>query len=119
MTARRTVAAHPALAADAREAARAAAAEKAQRAPKTLTDQEVCLLPGKTVLELGNAGHLQHLGIGLPVKRAAPARKAKTTAATPHLTDADLAKMTGPQISKAMAAGRVAGVGARRTGRRH
>lgn len=66
---------HPATAAaDAMKAAKAAASAKAQRAPHRLTDAEVQLLPGKTVLELGNAGHLKHLGVGtVPLKPATPA----------------------------------------------
>ncbi len=58
----------------AQEADRAAAAAKAERTPRKLTEAEVGLLPGRKVLELGNAGHLRHLGVGTaPVKPATPA----------------------------------------------
>jgi hypothetical protein len=109
---------HPATAAaDARKAAKAAAAEKAQRAPHTLTAAELELLPVLEVLRLGNGGQLQHLGIGLPL-RPAPKIRVSTSAAA-GLTDDQLRKMSGAEVSRAMAAGRVPGVGARRKGRRH
>jgi hypothetical protein len=74
MTARRP-AVHPVVtAADALQAAKAAASRKAERTPHKLTEAEVRMLPGKRVLELGNAGRLQHLGVGTaPVKSATPA----------------------------------------------
>jgi hypothetical protein len=53
----------------AQEAAKAAAAAKAQRAPHTLTEAEAMLLPGRKILELGNAGKLRHLGIGSPTPK--------------------------------------------------
>lgn len=66
---------HPAAAAEAaRKAAKAAAAAKAERAPGKLTAAEAQLLPGKTVLELGNAGKLKHLGVGTAlIKPVTPA----------------------------------------------
>jgi hypothetical protein len=114
---------HPAQAlANAQQAAKAAAARKAERAPRKLTEAEVQLLPGKKVLELGNAGHLRHLGVGtVPRKSAAPAgapRTAASRSARVPLTDTQLKDMPGEAISKAMDAGMVAGVGPRRRGRR-
>jgi len=110
---------HPAqAAADARQAAKDAASAKAERTPERLTAAEVRLLPGKTVLTLGNAGKLRHLGVGTaPLKSAAPAAPKRipvSRSARAPLNDADLDGMSGEAISKAMAAGRVAGVGARR-----
>jgi hypothetical protein len=102
------------------DAAKAAAAAKAERAPHTLTEAEVMLLPGKKVLELGNAGKLQHIGLGLPLKRATPTRTPKITAsksASAQLTDDQLARMSGTDISKAMSSGRVPGIGSRRRSR--
>jgi hypothetical protein len=120
VTAPRRTAVHPALAvADAREAAKAAAAVKARRAPHLLSEAEVMLLPGKTVLDLGNAGHLRHLGIGIPPTRTAVPKKTASKPASAQLTDDDLARMSGTDISKAMSAGRVPGIGPRRRGRRH
>ena len=117
MTARR-VPVHPALvAADTREAAKAAAARKARLTPEELTEQEAMLIPPKLLLELGNAGRLRHLGLGLPLKPSTPARTPRVTAsksARAQLTDDQLAKMTGEQISKAMAGGLVPGHGPRR-----
>jgi hypothetical protein len=115
----RKVPVHPVqAAADAREAAKAAASRKAEVAPDKLTEAEVMLLSGKKVLELGNAGKLRHVGLGVgPLKSAAPAATKKipvTRSAKARLTDADLDGMSGEAISKAMAAGMVAGVGARR-----
>lgn len=110
---------HPALAlTEARDAARVAAAEKARRAPDTLTEADVRLLHRRTVLALGNAGLLRHLGVGTePLKPATPAGAPKITrakSARAPLTEADLAKMSGPAISRAMAAGLVPGFGARK-----
>lgn len=110
---------HPALAlTEAREAAKAAAAEKARRAPHTLTEAEVRLLPRRKVLELGNADHLRHLGVGTePLKPATPAAAPKASAAKSArapLSNADLRRMSGAAISKAMAVGLVPGVGPRR-----
>ena len=115
MTARR-VPVHPAqTAADAREAAKAAASRKAELAPHTLSEAEVLLLPGRKVLELGNAGKLQHVGIGIPpVKSAAAPQGRASKAAKAPLTDERLRKMSGEQISRAMAAGLVPGIGPRR-----
>lgn len=99
------------------DSTKAAAAAKAERAPRTLTEAEVMLLPGRKVLELGNAGHLQHLGIGLPLEPATPARAPKVTgskSASAQLTDDQVARMDGNALSKAMAAGLVPGIGARR-----
>lgn len=111
----RKPAVHPLQAlADAREAETAAAAEKAKRAPHTLSEAEALLIPGKTLLELGNAGKLTHLGLGLPVKLAAVPKTRASRPAKALLTDNDLKKMPGAAISKAMAAGRVAGIGPRR-----
>ena len=62
MPPRRRVPLDPAAAQD---AAKAAAAAKAERAPHRLSEREAMLLPGKTLLDLGNQGHLTHLGIGL------------------------------------------------------
>ena len=71
MPPRRTAPVDPATAID---AAKARAARKAETSPHRLTEAEVGLLPGKRVLELGNAGHLRHLGVGVkPVKPATPA----------------------------------------------
>ena len=53
----------------AQEMAKAAAAAKAERAPHKLTEGEAMLLPGKKLLELGNAGRLRHLGIGAPAPK--------------------------------------------------
>jgi hypothetical protein len=103
-------------------AAKAAASRKAELAPHRLTEAEVRLLPGKTVLTLGNQGKLKHLGIGTaPLKSVAPAAPKKmpvSRSAKAPLTDADLDGMSGEAISKAMAAGQVAGVGPRRRPRR-
>jgi hypothetical protein len=107
---------HPAqAAADARQAAKVAASRKAEVAPHELTESEVMLLPGKKVLELGNAGKLRHLGLGLPPHRsaAAPKIRASSSAKAP-LTDEKLRKMSGTQISKAIDAGLVPGVAPRR-----
>lgn len=76
------------------------------------------LLPGKTVLDLGNAGHLRHLGIGIPPVRAAAPKKTANRSPKASLTDAQMARMDGNALSKAMASGQVPGVGRRRTGRR-
>jgi hypothetical protein len=104
------------------KAAKAAAAAKAERSPRSLTAAEVELLPGRRILELGNAGHLRHLGVGTaPLGSAAPAAPKKmpvSRSAKAPLTDADLDGMSGEAISKAMAAGQVAGVGPRRRPRR-
>jgi hypothetical protein len=119
VTARRTTAAHPLAAMD---AARAAASRKARLTPEELTEEEAMLIPPRLLLELGNQGRLQHLGLGLPLKPSTPARTPRITAsksARAQLTDDDLARMSGTDISKAMAAGQVAGIGRRRTGRRH
>jgi len=114
----RKPAVHPAIAfAEARKAAKAAASEKAARTPHLLTAADLELIPGRLLLELGNAGRLQHLGLGVPDK---PAPRIRVTRSAPAgLSDAELAKMGGAQISKAMAGGQVPGVGARRKGRRH
>jgi hypothetical protein len=99
----------------AEEAAKAAAAAKADRAPHTLSDAEVMLLPGARVLDLGNAGHLRHLGLGLPVpvpKEAA--KRAPGAPERPMVSDVQLARMTGDQVRRAVTAGRVPGIGARR-----
>ena len=85
MASRRT-AVHPLVAAaDAQQAAKAAANRQAELAPHKLTEAQVQLLPGRKVLELGNAGHLRHLGVGTaPVKSATPAAAApKATAGKP------------------------------------
>jgi hypothetical protein len=115
VTARRS-AVHPLAAMD---AAKAAAADKAERAPHTLTEAEVMLLPGKKVLELGNAGKLQHIGLGIPPARKAAPKKTANGSPKASLTDAQIARMDGNALSKAMASGQVPGVGRRRTGRRH
>ena len=109
----RRTAAHPAAAMD---AAKAAASRKAKLTPEKLTEEEAMLIPPKLLLELGNQGRLQHLGLGLPLEHATPARAPKITASKSArpLADADLAKMTGSEISAAMAAGRVAGIAPRR-----
>jgi hypothetical protein len=114
----RKVAVHPAMAAhEAREAATAVANRKAELHPEQLTAEELELIPGRKVLELGNAGKLQHLGLGLPIK---PAPKILSSTSAPvGLTDDQLKKMDGNALSKAMAAGLVPGVGPRRKGRRH
>ena len=98
----------------AEEARRAAAAAKAERAPHTLSEAEVMLLPGAKVLQLGNDGHLVHLGIGLPVPTPQAAKRAASRPERPPLTDAQLTKMSGEAIRKAVAAGRVPGIGVRR-----
>jgi hypothetical protein len=55
------------------KAAKATAATKAERAPHTLTEAEVGLLPGKKILQLGNSGRLRHLGLGTaPLKPSTP-----------------------------------------------
>lgn len=119
----RKVAVHPAIAAhEAREAATAVANRKAELHPEQLTAEELELIPGRKVLELGNAGKLQHLGIGLPAKptpTTLPNASGPSGSAPAGLDDDALKKMSGDQISKAMAAGLVPGVGARRKGRRH
>jgi hypothetical protein len=117
MTRRRTIPVTDPYAAEG--AAKAAASRKAERAPHTLTEGDVKLLPGRKVLELGNAGKLQHLGLGLPVKPAAAPKTAAGRPAVPSLSDAQLSKMSGGEIRQAIAAGRVPGVGPRREGRRH
>jgi len=101
------------------EAAKAAAAAKAERAPHQLTGAEVQLLPGRQVLDLGNAGHLRHLGIGLPIPAPKAAKSATAQRAPAPLTDEQLRKLSAPQITQAIAAGRVPGIGPRRKGRRH
>jgi hypothetical protein len=106
-------------AADAREAAKAAASRKAELTPHLLTEAEVMLLPGKKVLELGNAGKLRHIGLGIPPVRTAAPKKTASSSPKATLTDAQIARMDGNALSKAMAAGQVPGVGRRRTGRRH
>lgn len=113
--------AHPGQAmADAQKAAKAAAAEKAQRTPHLLTEAEVMLLPGKMVLDLGNGGHLRHLGIGIPTARtAAPKKKTASRSPKASLTDAQIARMSGDALARAMGDGQVPGIGARRKGRRH
>ncbi len=64
----------------AQETAKTAAAAKAERAPRTLTAADVALLPGRKVLELGNQGHLRHLGVGTrPLAPATPATSARTS----------------------------------------
>jgi hypothetical protein len=96
------------------EARRAAAAAKAERAPHTLTEADVMLLPGAKVLQLGNDGHLRHLGIGLPVPGPKAAKRASGRPGRPMVSDVQLAKMSGEQVRKAAAAGLVPGIGARR-----
>lgn len=92
----RKVPVHPATAAaDAVKAAKAAASRKAQRAPHRLTDAEVQLLPGKMVLELGNAGHLKHLGVGI-----APLKPAAAGAVGPKATTGKSAPKRGTRKSK-------------------
>jgi hypothetical protein len=119
----RKVSVHPALAIhEAREAAKAAAAKKAETSPHRLTAAELEFLPGKTVLDLGNRGLLRHLGLGLPIKPAPsplPSASGPSGSAPAGLTDEALKKMSGDEISRAMSAGLVPGVGARRKGRRH
>lgn len=114
MAARRTPV-HPLAAMD---AARAAVAAKADRAPETLTADDLKLLRGPKILELGNSGRLRHLGLGLPLKLTAPPKRGASRP-NPYVTDEQLKTMTGTEISRAMAAGRVPGFGARRRGRRH
>lgn len=105
---------------EAEEAAKAAAAAKAERAPHTLSEREAMLLPGAKLLDLGNNGHLRHLGIGVPpVSTAASKTAAGRPAQPPKLTDAQLTKMSGAAIRKAIAAGCVDGIGPRRQGRKH
>lgn len=117
----RKVPVHPAQAViDARAAAKAAASRKAELAPHKLTEAEVMLLPGRKVLELGNAGHLQHLGLGLPPVKSAPTPKNRGGSPTKApLTDERLRKMSGAEIAKAMDRGLVPGVGPRRRPRGH
>jgi hypothetical protein len=119
----RKVAVHPALAAhEAREAATAVANRKAELHPEQLTVEELALIPGRQVLELGNTGKLRHLGIGLPVTptpKTFPSASGPSGSAPAGLDDDALSKMSGEQISKAMSAGLVPGIGARRRGRRH
>lgn len=98
----------------AEEAAKAAAAAKAERAPHTLSEAEVMLLPGAKVLEIGNAGHLRHLGLGLPVPAPQAAKRAASRPAQPQLTDAQMSKMSDEQLRRGAAAGLVPGIGARR-----
>jgi hypothetical protein len=123
MAPRMMVPVHPAtLLAKARDAARAAAAEKAAKSPHLLTVDDLDLIPGRMVLDLGNAGHLRHLGIGLPPKHAPailPSASGPSGSAPAGLDDDALRQMTGEQISKAMSAGLVPGIGPRRRGRRH
>ena len=112
----------PGIRCAAMDTAKAAVAAKADRAPETLTAEDLKLLRGAKILELGNAGRLRHLGLGLPLPRS-PARAAapkggSSGSARPLLTDADLEKMSGEAISKAIAAGRVAGIAPRRRSRR-
>ena len=98
----------------AEEARRAAAAAKAERAPHTLSEAEVMLLPGAKVLQLGNDGHLVHLGIGLPVPAPKAAKRASGNAERPMVSDVKLTRMTGEQVRRAVAEGRVPGIGVRR-----
>src|SRR5579863_5246377 len=113
MTRRRGIPAFPDPAADA--AQRAAAAAKADRTPHLLSEEEVLLLPNRKVLDLGNSGHLRHLGIGLPVPRPkAAAKKAAGNPAKPQVSDAQLGRMTGEQVRRAAAEGRIPGIGVRR-----
>lgn len=115
MTARRRGIPVPPDPGAAEEARRAAAAAKAERAPHTLSEEEVLLLPNKTVLSLGNAGALRHLGVGLPVPGPkAAAKRASGGAERPMLTDAQLTRMSGEQVRRAVAEGRVPSIGARR-----
>jgi hypothetical protein len=118
VTAPRKVPVHPAMALHkAREAATAAANRKAELHPEQLTAEELELIPGRKVLELGNAGKLQHLGIGLPFQPATPARTPpKKADSSPSPTIEDLTAMSGEQISRLAAAGRLShlGIGARR-----
>ena len=65
----------------AQELAEAAAAAKADRAPHTLTEREAMLLPGKKLLDLGNAGCLRHLGIGAAPRKQPAAPKGTRSAA--------------------------------------
>jgi hypothetical protein len=77
MPPRRTTPADPGAALD---AAKARVAKKAETVPHRLTEAEVRLLPGKRVLELGNAGHLRHLGVGVkPLKPPTPSVITPTT----------------------------------------
>lgn len=96
------------------EAAKAAAAAKAQRAPHTLSAAEVMLLPGAKVLEIGNAGHLRHLGIGLPVPNTQAAKRTASRPERPMVSDAQLTRMSGDQVRRAVTEGRVPGIGVRR-----
>jgi hypothetical protein len=98
----------------AEEVAKAAAAAKAERAPHTLSEAEVLLLPGAKVLELGNAGKLRHLGLGLPVPTPQVAKMAASRPERPMLTDAQLTRMPGEQVRRAVAEGRVPSIGVRR-----
>ena len=99
--------------------AKAAASRKAELTPEKLTEEEAMLIPPKLLLELGNQGRLRHLGLGLPLKPAAaaadPVAKMRgSKSASGQLDDKQLRNMSGADISKAMAAGRVPGVGPRR-----
>lgn len=96
------------------EAAKAAAYRKAELTPHLLSEKEAMLLPGRKLLEIGNAGHLQHLGIGVPAKTSAAPKARASSPERPMLTDAQLARMTGEQVRRAAAEGRVPGIGARR-----
>ncbi len=98
----------------ARAAAAETANEKARTAPHKLTAEELDLIPGKLLLDLGNAGHLRHLGLGLPVPKPQAAKRAASRPERPMVTDAQLSRMTGEQVRKAAADGRVPGIGARR-----
>ena len=98
----------------ARSAAADVANEKARNAPHTLTTEELDLIPGRLLLDLGNAGRLVHLGIGLPVPRTAAPKTAAARAPQPQLTDAQMSKMSAEQVRKAAAAGLVPRIGARR-----
>jgi hypothetical protein len=98
----------------ARAAAAETANEKARTAPHTLTAEELDLIPGKLLLDLGNGGHLRHLGLGLPVPAPPAAKWTATRPAAAPLTDEQLRKMSAPQISRAIAGGRVPGIGVRR-----
>jgi hypothetical protein len=93
----------------AQDAAKAAADRKAERAPRTLTAAEVARLPGRRVLELGNAGHLKHLGVGTkPLPPASPPGASKpakqaTSSVTPKGTAQRTSKTTGRTASKTRA----------------
>lgn len=114
----RRVPVHPVqAAADAREAAKIAASRKARLTPEKLTEEEAMLIPPKLLLELGNQGRLRQLGLGLPLKPSTPAKTPRITAsksANGQLTDDQLARMSGTDISRAMSGGRVPGIGPRR-----